>query len=86
MHRVIVLAYSLCPDIVGNASILILRQGLTSDRPLLDNYVAPSSNAFVAKSFVAPLTVGFYVRLNGVFDADSRLAIAYTAFSYFGIF
>lgn len=71
----------------GNQSTLILRQGLTSDRPMLDIYHGGNANdSDRLDKFVAPLTLGFYVRFNGVFEVESRLAIAYTAFSYMSEF
>lgn len=66
---------------LGNTSTLTIRQGLTSDRPILDIYQG-NDESFKQTNFVAPLTSGFYVRFDGVFDPDSRLAIAYAAFSY----
>lgn len=71
-------------DNMGNASSLTIRQGLTSDRPILEIYQSPAEESLPSTSFITPLTSGFYVRFNGIFEMESRLAIAYTAFSYMG--
>lgn len=38
------------------------------------------------KSYVAPLTAGFYVHLRATFKLQSRMALVYTAFSYLDCF
>lgn len=65
----------------SNSEIIIL-QGTTSDRPILEKLSSSSASPVSSRNLVVPITSGFYVRLRGKFNADSRLAIVYTAFSY----
>lgn len=66
---------------MAGVSSLVIRQGITSDRPVLEEFKTTSLTTS-SKSFVVPLVSGFYVSFHGSFQADSRLAIVYTAFSY----
>lgn len=66
---------------MAGASELIVKQGLTSDKPEIEKVVYPAHN-FNGTSVIVPLSTGFYVRLRGVFGAKSRLAVVYTVFSY----
>lgn len=67
---------------VGPNSVLTIREGTTSDNPILDE-ISDNFSQSSPKSFVAPLLSGFYVHLrSGNFFPESRLAIVYTAFSY----
>lgn len=63
-------------------SELIIRKGMTSDRSTLD--VVKSSLTDPMKFYVASLADGFYVSFRGVFNANSKLALVYTAFSLMG--
>ncbi|XP_044733755.1 uncharacterized protein LOC123296358 [Chrysoperla carnea] len=66
-------------------SVLTIREGLTSDKPLLETITYPSIENFQSKSqheHVVLLNIGFYVHLRGVFSSKTRIAIAYTAFGY----
>ena len=62
-------------------SRLTVISGATSDRPVLEQMIAPTT-ATSSKGFVVPLVAGFYVSFRGTFNFDSRLAIMHTAFSY----
>lgn len=72
--------------LLENSSSVVLRDGSTSDSPLLKQYNWPidtsTENQF--QSFVTTLSSGFYVAFKGVFTPESRFAIVYTAFSYMG--
>lgn len=66
-------------------SELVIRQGLTSDRNMVEMLTSTDAfNPSTSKTFVVPLSSGFYVSLRGTFGPDSKLAIIYTAFSYMG--
>lgn len=66
---------------MSNDSKLIIRQGITSDRDVLD---VINANTTRSKMHVVPLSSGFYVSLRGSFGVHSKVAIVYTAFSYLG--
>lgn len=66
---------------MAGASELVIRQGLTSDKPEIEMITYPAKN-LNETNVVVPLSTGFYVHLKGVFGIDSRLAIIYTVFSY----
>lgn len=66
---------------MAGVSELIIRQGITSDKPELQRITNPTKG-FNGTSWIVPLTTGFYVSLKGVFGAQSRLAIIYAVYSY----
>lgn len=43
-----------------------------------------SMSSTARKANIVPMVAGFYVNFKGIFGADSRLALVYTAFSYMG--
>jgi hypothetical protein len=63
-------------------SEISIHQGLTSDSALLDVVRSSPYYSVSSRNFVVPFTSGYYVRLRGQFNSDSRLAIVYTSFSY----
>lgn len=65
-------------------STLVIRQGLTSDSPLLDQFEWHSNGTKPLKNYMTSLASGFYISFIGLFDSDTELALAYTAFSYMG--
>lgn len=67
---------------LGSASILTIKQGMTSDRPDMETIISLQSTVVPAKTFLVPITSGFYVSLRGTFNYDSVLALVYTTFSY----
>lgn len=67
---------------MASKSEIIIVQGITTDRPELERIESSPTNSVSSRNLVVPITAGFYVRLRGKFNADSRLAIVYTAFSY----
>lgn len=67
---------------MASKSEITIVQGSTSDRPVLENIESSSINSVSSRNLVVPITSGFYVRLRGKFNDESRLAIVYTAFSY----
>lgn len=64
----------------------MMRDGLTSVASLLQQYEFPIDKSIEKpfQSFVTELNSGFYIAFRGVFNAESRLAIVYTSFSYMG--
>lgn len=66
---------------MAGVSELIIRQGITSDKPEVQRITNPMKG-FNGTSYIVPLTTGFYVSLKGVFGAQSRLAIVYAVYSY----
>lgn len=64
----------------------MIRDGLTSVAPLLQQYEFPTDSSIAKpfQSFVTALNSGFYIGFRGVFNAESRIAIVYTSFSYMG--
>ncbi|XP_063700483.1 uncharacterized protein LOC134830827 [Culicoides brevitarsis] len=70
---------------MAGPSELVIRQGLTSDKPEIEGILFPARN-LNESNVVVPLSTGFYVHLRGVFGIDSRLAIIYTVFSYMNCF
>ena len=67
---------------MASKSEIIILQGITSDRSVLESLKSSSMKSVSSRNLVVPITSGFYVRLRGKFNSDSRLAIVYTAFSY----
>ena len=67
---------------MASMSEITILQGTTSDRPVLENLFSSSSTSVSSRNLVVPITSGYYVRLRGKFNVESRLAIVYTAFSY----
>lgn len=68
-------------NMAAKSEITII-QGITSDRPVLETIESSSLKSASSRNLVVPITSGFYVRLRGKFNSESRLAIVYTAFSY----
>lgn len=69
-------------DKMASKSEITILQGITSDRPALETIESSKTKSVSSRNLVVPINSGFYVRLRGKFNADSRLAIVYTAFSY----
>jgi hypothetical protein len=63
-------------------SEISILQGTTSNRPVLETIESSTTKSVSSRNLVVPITSGFYVRLRGKFNAESRLAIVYTAFKY----
>lgn len=63
---------------------LVIKQGSTSYEPLLETLRYPLSHfhAWKEKEHIVPISQGFYVSLRGVFNANSSLALMYSAFNY----
>ncbi|XP_017769077.1 PREDICTED: uncharacterized protein LOC108557170 isoform X2 [Nicrophorus vespilloides] len=63
---------------------LVIRQGMTSNEPIVEVLRYPVSHYIVSKQkeHVAPIAQGFYVSLKGIFRPESRIAIIYSAFNY----
>ncbi|XP_054261630.1 uncharacterized protein LOC128985784 isoform X1 [Macrosteles quadrilineatus] len=77
-------------DMAGSTE-LVVRQGLTSEGPILETVRHPvaqlgPAHARTRRENILPLNVGFYVSLRGTFSSMSRLAIVYTAFTYMDCF
>lgn len=73
----------LCAAVPGTK--LQIRQGVTSEDYLLDTVTVGSiGEGTRGQEHVAAIDTGFYVRLRGAFTRESKLAIAYTSFSYLG--
>lgn len=71
-------------DFVANESSISVREGITSESPLLEHFDWPRDEMKPSKNLVTALSLGFYVSFRGVFDESTRFAIVYTAFSYMG--
>lgn len=69
-------------DKMASKSEIIILQGTTSDRPVLERLESSNLKSVSSRSLVVPITSGFYVRFRGKFNYESRLAIVFTAFSY----
>jgi hypothetical protein len=69
-------------DKMAETSDITIIQGTTSDRPILERLESSTLQSVSSRNLVVPINAGFYVRLRGKFNAESRLAIVYTAFSY----
>lgn len=67
---------------MASKSEIVILQGTTSDRPVLERLESSPTNSVSTRTLVAPITSGFYVRFRGKFNSKSRLTIVYTAFSY----
>lgn len=61
-----------------------VREGITSDSPLVEQFDWPRDEKKPGKDLVTALASGFYVSFRGVFDESTRFSIVYTAFSYMG--
>lgn len=59
-----------------------IHQGITSDKPMIELIRSSPDNSVASRNLIAPLSAGFYVRLRGRFNSESRLAIVYAIFSY----
>lgn len=69
-------------DKMASTSEIRILQGTTSNRPELEKIESSSTSLISSRNLVVPITSGFYVRLRGRFNSESRIAIVYTAFSY----
>ncbi|CAL4118348.1 unnamed protein product [Meganyctiphanes norvegica] len=69
-------------EMAARASIEI-RQGLTSDDYLLET-ITGGEKQTTSKEHVVSVDTGFYVRLQGFFSRDTKVAIVYTSFSVLG--
>lgn len=69
-------------DKMSGPSTIDIIGGSTSDRPILEHLASSPSKSVASRNLVVPITTGFYVRLKGAFNEESRLAIVYTTFSY----
>lgn len=67
---------------MSSSSTIDIIGGSTSDRPILAQLISSPSKSIASRNLVVPITTGFYVRLRGAFNEESRLAIVYTTFSY----
>lgn len=77
----------------ADTSSVIIREGTTSDSPIVKEYNWPSEltatdNPLATErpfqSFVTTLSSGFYIAFKGTFSQESRFAIVYTIFSFMG--
>lgn len=68
---------------MASGTRLDVRQGLTSEDYLLEAMEGGSTSK-TGQEHVVAIDTGFYVRLRGAFNKDSKLAIVYTSFSYLG--
>lgn len=63
----------------------MIRQGQTSRNKEMNRVEwSDSTSSTARKDYIVPMVAGFYVTFKGIFGADSRLALVYTAFSYMG--
>ncbi|KAK7071859.1 hypothetical protein SK128_015634 [Halocaridina rubra] len=67
---------------MASATTLEIRQGVTSDDYLLEKI--EGGDPKTTQEHVVAVDTGFYVRLRGFFNKNSKLAIVYTSFSYLG--
>ena len=67
---------------MASKSEITILQGTTSDRPLMERVVSSLNVDVQSRDVVVPITSGFYVRLRGKFNSESRIAIVYTAFNF----
>ncbi|XP_064085881.1 LOW QUALITY PROTEIN: uncharacterized protein LOC135201001 [Macrobrachium nipponense] len=67
---------------MASATTLEIRQGVTSDDYLLEKIEGGDLKR--TQEHVVAVDTGFYVRLRGFFNKDSKLAIVYSSFSYLG--
>ncbi|XP_068203181.1 uncharacterized protein Culd isoform X2 [Palaemon carinicauda] len=67
---------------MASATTLEIRQGVTSDDYLLEKIEGEDLKR--TEEHVVAVDTGFYVRLRGFFNKDSKLAIVYSSFSYLG--
>ncbi|XP_044272200.1 uncharacterized protein LOC123016062 isoform X2 [Tribolium madens] len=63
---------------------LTVRQGLTSDGPVVENLKLSLPLFYTQKNreHIVEISQGFYIRFKGLFGPQSRLAIVYAAFNY----
>lgn len=67
---------------MASESEIKIHQGITSDKAIIEHLKSSPDSSVSSRNFIAPLSAGFYVRLRGRFNPQSRLAIVYAAFSY----
>lgn len=67
---------------MASMSEISIIEGTTSVGRVLQKIVSSPFNSIQSKNLITAITSGFYVRLKGKFNYESRLAIVYTAFSY----
>ncbi|XP_050310422.1 uncharacterized protein LOC126746290 isoform X2 [Anthonomus grandis grandis] len=70
-------------DFAGRTD-LILRQGITSQDPVVETLKYPVShlNTIKTQEHVTLIQEGFYITLKGLFKPQSKVIIVYTAFNY----
>lgn len=73
--------------VVGNAELWI-HQGTTSSGEKLEilKYPPPNQEKIKENEHILLISKGFYVRFKGLVHAESKLGLAYTAFSNSGLF
>ena len=69
------------PSFLEPDTVLEIRQGITSQSPLVDTL---SSDIQMAAEYLVPVDIGFYIRLRGRLGSEFKMAIAYAAFTYIG--
>lgn len=67
---------------MADESEIIIQQGLTSDKNILESVRSSRDTSVQSKNLVVSIATGFYVRFRGKLNDKSRLAIVYTSFSY----
>jgi hypothetical protein len=70
--------------LAAGSTELTIRQGLTSNGPLVENLKLSLTHFYLSKEreHIVPISQGFYIRLKGLFLPESRLALVYAAFNY----
>jgi hypothetical protein len=69
-------------EYMASFSEITIVEGTNSVGRILEKITSSTSNNVQSKNLITSITSGFYVRLRGKFNYESRLAIVYTAFSY----
>jgi len=67
---------------MASDSEIQIHQGITSDKAMIEVLRSSPDNSVASRNLIAPISAGFYVRLRGRFNSESRLAIVYAIFSY----
>ena len=82
----IVLYNALKHLVTESGTTLDIRQGLTSQSPLVETLISDvvSSPTTMSSEYLVPSDIGFYVRLRGRLSSEFKMAIAYAAFTYTG--
>lgn len=66
---------------MASHSNMVIRQGATSDAPIIEDVFWPN-NGMSKENHIVPILTGYYIRLKGVFGMSSKLAIVYSVFNY----